>query len=69
MASSIYHIFSLSAPVQLLGGDLLWLCLLYCNLLCHAVLQALPYMHCIGDSWPMTRERAYFEAVALRELG
>ena len=44
-------------------------CLLYCNLLCHAVLQALPYMRCIGESWPMTKERAYFEAVALRELG
>ncbi|KAK4563254.1 hypothetical protein RGQ29_005675 [Quercus rubra] len=29
---------------------------------------ALPYMRCIGESWPMTKERAYFEAVALREL-
>ena len=26
-------------------------------------------MRCIGESWPMTKERAYFEAVALRELG
>ena len=69
MASSNYHIFSPCALVQLLGSDLLWLCLLYCNLLCHAVLQALPYMCCIGESWPMTKERAYFEAVALRELG
>lgn len=29
--------------------------------------QALPYIRCIGESWPMTKERAYFEAVALRE--
>ncbi|XP_062227076.1 methylthioribose kinase 1-like [Phragmites australis] len=33
------------------------------------VKQALPYVRCVGDSWPMTRERAYFEASALRELG
>nr|BAK02290.1 predicted protein [Hordeum vulgare subsp. vulgare] len=31
------------------------------------VKQALPYIRCVGDSWPMTRERAYFEASALRE--
>ncbi|KAL4615329.1 hypothetical protein ACB092_07G115900 [Castanea dentata] len=31
--------------------------------------QALPYMRCIGESWSMTKERAYFEAVALTELG
>uniref|UniRef100_A0A453DCQ5 S-methyl-5-thioribose kinase n=1 Tax=Aegilops tauschii subsp. strangulata TaxID=200361 RepID=A0A453DCQ5_AEGTS len=31
--------------------------------------QALPYIRCVGDSWPMTRERAYFEASALREHG
>ncbi|KAG2704613.1 hypothetical protein I3760_05G012100 [Carya illinoinensis] len=31
--------------------------------------QALPYIRCIGESWPMTRERAYFEALALREHG
>ena len=67
MASSIYHIFSPRALVQLLGGDLLWSYLLYCNLLCHAILQALPYMRYIRESWPMTK--AYFKAVALRELG
>ncbi|XBI59862.1 hypothetical protein VPH35_040867 [Triticum aestivum] len=33
------------------------------------VKQALPYIRCVGDSWPMTRERAYFEASALREHG
>lgn len=32
-------------------------------------LQALPYIRCIGESWPMTKERAYFEALALREHG
>ncbi|XP_022149197.1 methylthioribose kinase [Momordica charantia] len=31
--------------------------------------QALPYIRCIGESWPMTKERAYFEAVALRKHG
>lgn len=31
--------------------------------------QALEYIRCIGDSWPMTRERAYFEALALKEHG
>ncbi|XWS54732.1 hypothetical protein CRYUN_Cryun10bG0114500 [Craigia yunnanensis] len=31
--------------------------------------QALPYIRCIGESWPMTKERAYFEAVALKEQG
>ncbi|KAL6270517.1 hypothetical protein ACE6H2_027428 [Prunus campanulata] len=31
--------------------------------------QALPYIRCIGESWPMTKERAYFEALALREHG
>ncbi|XP_030522758.1 methylthioribose kinase-like isoform X2 [Rhodamnia argentea] len=31
--------------------------------------QALPYVRCIGESWPMTKERAYFEAVALKEQG
>lgn len=30
-------------------------------------LQALPYVRCIGESWPMTKDRAYFEATALRE--
>ncbi|KAF3335145.1 methylthioribose kinase 1 [Carex littledalei] len=31
--------------------------------------QALPYIRCVGDSWPMTRERAYFEARTLTEHG
>ncbi|XP_059313966.1 methylthioribose kinase [Lycium ferocissimum] len=31
--------------------------------------QALPYIRCIGESWPMTKERAYFEATALKEHG
>ncbi|PIN17606.1 S-methyl-5-thioribose kinase [Handroanthus impetiginosus] len=31
--------------------------------------QALPYIRCIGESWPMTKERAYFEETALREEG
>lgn len=31
--------------------------------------QALPYIRCIGESWPMTKERAYFEASALKEQG
>ncbi|KAL3538837.1 hypothetical protein ACH5RR_002203 [Cinchona calisaya] len=29
--------------------------------------QALPYIRCIGESWPMAKERAYFEARTLRE--
>ncbi|GMH02838.1 hypothetical protein Nepgr_004677 [Nepenthes gracilis] len=33
------------------------------------VKQALPYIRCIGESWPMTKERAYFEAMALKEQG
>ncbi|KAK9287109.1 hypothetical protein L1049_015520 [Liquidambar formosana] len=31
--------------------------------------QALPYIHCRGESWPMTKERAYFEQRALIEHG
>ncbi|TKY71259.1 Methylthioribose kinase [Spatholobus suberectus] len=31
--------------------------------------QALPYIRCIGESWPLTKERAYFEAMALEEQG
>ncbi|KAI4298516.1 hypothetical protein L6164_032066 [Bauhinia variegata] len=31
--------------------------------------QALPYIRCIGESWPMTKERAYFEAMTLKEHG
>ncbi|PKA50636.1 Methylthioribose kinase [Apostasia shenzhenica] len=31
--------------------------------------QAIPYIRCIGESWPMTKERAYFEALALKEHG
>uniref|UniRef100_A0A5B6ZUL9 S-methyl-5-thioribose kinase n=1 Tax=Davidia involucrata TaxID=16924 RepID=A0A5B6ZUL9_DAVIN len=33
------------------------------------VKQAVPYVRCIGESWPMTKDRAYFEAMALREHG
>ncbi|KAL6514607.1 hypothetical protein OROGR_020186 [Orobanche gracilis] len=31
--------------------------------------QALPYVRCIGESWPMAKERAYFEASTLQEHG
>ncbi|KAK9165846.1 hypothetical protein Scep_001037 [Stephania cephalantha] len=31
--------------------------------------QALPYVRCIGESFPMTKERAYFEALTLKEHG
>ncbi|KAI3922398.1 hypothetical protein MKX01_006087 [Papaver californicum] len=31
--------------------------------------QALPYIRCIGESWPMSKERAYFEAITLKEHG
>ncbi|KAF8769397.1 hypothetical protein HU200_006593 [Digitaria exilis] len=31
--------------------------------------QGLPYVRLVGDSWPMSRERAYFEASTLREHG
>lgn len=31
--------------------------------------QAIPYVRCIGESWPMTKERAYFEALTLKEHG
>ncbi|XP_062176930.1 methylthioribose kinase-like [Alnus glutinosa] len=31
--------------------------------------QAIPYLRCIGESWPMTKERVYFETLALREHG
>ena len=31
--------------------------------------QALPYVRCVGESWPMTIERAYFETTVLREHG
>lgn len=30
------------------------------------VKQSLPYVRCIGESWPMTKERSYFEATALK---
>lgn len=29
--------------------------------------KALPYVRSIGESWPMTKERAYFEASSLKE--
>ena len=31
--------------------------------------QALPYVRCVGESWPMTLERAFFETSALRVQG
>ncbi|CAJ1924429.1 unnamed protein product [Sphenostylis stenocarpa] len=31
--------------------------------------QSLPYIRCIGESWPLTKDRAYFEAMALEEQG
>ncbi|KAI0492534.1 hypothetical protein KFK09_026807 [Dendrobium nobile] len=31
--------------------------------------QAIPFIRCIGESWPMTKDRAYFEALTLREHG
>lgn len=31
--------------------------------------QAPPYVRCIGESWSMAKERAYFEAMALKEHG
>ncbi|KAI3913047.1 hypothetical protein MKW92_038749 [Papaver armeniacum] len=31
--------------------------------------QALPYIRCIGESWPMSKERAYFEAITLEKHG
>ncbi|XP_047176136.1 methylthioribose kinase-like [Vigna umbellata] len=37
----------------------------------HSVImkQSLPYIRCIGESWPLTKDRAYFEAMALEEQG
>ena len=29
--------------------------------------QALPYVRCVGESWPLTLERATFECSALQE--
>ncbi|XP_020963171.1 methylthioribose kinase-like [Arachis ipaensis] len=31
--------------------------------------QALTYIRCIGESWRMTKERAYFEYLGLKEEG
>ncbi|KAL2477305.1 Methylthioribose kinase [Forsythia ovata] len=31
--------------------------------------QALPYIRLIGESWPLTKDRAYFEATTLKEHG
>ncbi|XVF45057.1 hypothetical protein PTKIN_Ptkin02bG0175100 [Pterospermum kingtungense] len=39
------------------------------KLFCFVGIQALPYVRSIGESWPMTKERSYFEAVALKEHG
>ena len=29
--------------------------------------QALPYVRCVGESWPLTLDRATFEYLALKE--
>lgn len=39
------------------------------NLCVSMTAKALPYIRSIGESWPITKERAYFEAVALKEHG
>ncbi|KAH7432190.1 hypothetical protein KP509_07G012500 [Ceratopteris richardii] len=31
--------------------------------------QAVPYVRCVGESWPMTPDRAYFEAITLKKHG
>jgi 5-methylthioribose kinase len=31
------------------------------------VKQALPYVRCVGESWPLTLDRAFFEQAALRQ--
>lgn len=33
------------------------------------VKQALPYVRCVGESWPLTLDRAFYEAAALQEEG
>jgi len=33
------------------------------------VKQALPYVRCVGESWPLTLERAFYEEAALEEEG
>ena len=37
-------------------------CLIVLNLL-----QGLPYIRSLGESWPMTQDRSYYEAMALKE--
>lgn len=37
------------------------------NQKCLIVKQALPYVRCVGESWPMSLRRAYFENKALME--
>lgn len=34
-----------------------------------SLLQALPYIRSLGESWPMTQDRSYYEAIALKEKG
>lgn len=31
--------------------------------------QSLPYVRCVGESWPLTVDRSWFEALALKEEG
>lgn len=31
--------------------------------------QSVPYVRCVGESWPMTSDRSYYEAIALKKYG
>ncbi|XP_078428544.1 S-methyl-5-thioribose kinase [Wolffia australiana] len=33
------------------------------------VKQALPYIRCVGESWPMSKDRAYYEMLGLKKQG
>ncbi|KAJ7967527.1 Methylthioribose kinase [Quillaja saponaria] len=50
-------------------GNLNFVYIVYNTVGSFVIKQALPYIRCIGESWPMTKERAYFEALALKEHG
>ncbi|KAF5745582.1 hypothetical protein HS088_TW07G01174 [Tripterygium wilfordii] len=50
------------------GGNLNYVYIVVGSSGSFVIKQALPYMRCI-ETWPMTRERAYFEALALKEHG
>ena len=32
-------------------------------------LQSVPYVRCIGESWPMASDRSYYEAITLKKHG